>query len=180
MDDQSHFSINTDTDHSARITGAAFISDDRTVTWSEDRTIRTWSTSGGIAERVIQGHSYIVEGVEELPDGTLLSWSTDGTVRRWNPESGEELDCWERKDAPQEYQDMADAGGRWQQPKRRSRGGTFIEVAGEQVHWAGIGEWSCWAVREDGTLLLSKGSEFRVIHLYRGLGRVGIDGEALA
>ena len=146
-----------------------------------ERLAATGGDLSASGARVCKGHRAQINDLCVAPDGAqVVTGSTDGTVRRWKPESGEELDCWERKDAPQEYQDLADAGGRWQQPRRRSRGGTFIDVAGEQVHWAGIGEWSCWAVREDGTLLLSKGSEFRVVHLYRGLGRVGIDGEALA
>ena len=66
--------------HTNDVAGACELSDRRLLSWSEDNSLRQWSTEGEEL-RVLIGHIGRVGGACELSDRRLLSWSYDDTLR---------------------------------------------------------------------------------------------------
>jgi WD40 domain-containing protein len=68
--------------HRMYVRGAAALSDGRLLSWSDDTTLRLWTSDGApLAE--LKGHRGRIFGATALSDGRLLSWSDDGTLRLW-------------------------------------------------------------------------------------------------
>ncbi|MEO1287108.1 MAG: TIR domain-containing protein, partial [Chloroflexota bacterium] len=76
-------------DHEDMVWGALELSDGRFLSWSDDSSLRLWSSEGDELA-VLVGHEASVLGAMELFDGRLLSWSWDSTLRLWTS-SGTEL-----------------------------------------------------------------------------------------
>src|SRR6516164_4635245 len=63
----------------------------RTVSGSEDRTLRVWDLEGNQLPRVLEGHTDWVNAVALAADGRrAVSGSRDGTLRVWDLERSEE------------------------------------------------------------------------------------------
>jgi WD40 repeat protein len=69
--------------HQDEINGAMPLNDGRLLSWSDDKTLRLWDSTGAPLA-VLQGHSGYVSGALALDDGRVLSWSRDGTLRLWD------------------------------------------------------------------------------------------------
>ena len=68
--------------HGGPVLGATALGDGRLLSWSDDGTLRLW-TSNGTELPELAGHGNAVRGGTVLSDGRLLSWSADGTLRLW-------------------------------------------------------------------------------------------------
>ncbi|TVR25446.1 MAG: hypothetical protein EA396_00075, partial [Anaerolineaceae bacterium] len=68
--------------HTDWILGVQALKDGRFLSWSQDATLRLWS-SEGVLLTVLQGHSYGINGALILTDGHFLSWSWN-EIRLWS------------------------------------------------------------------------------------------------
>jgi WD40 repeat protein len=69
--------------HTKAVLSAIQLKNGGILSWSEDRTLRTWDV-GGRPLSVLEGHKGFVEGAIQLKDGRILSWANDNILRIWN------------------------------------------------------------------------------------------------
>jgi WD40 repeat protein len=70
--------------HKKTITGCAWLSEGRVLTWSEDKTVRLWSATTGDEEQIFDRHTSEVAGAFVLPDRKVASWSASGGLWIWD------------------------------------------------------------------------------------------------
>ena len=70
------------------VNDALIISEDRLLSWSQDRTLRLWNATDGTPIAVLEGHTDQVKGALVVSEHCLLSWSQDRTLRLWNATDG--------------------------------------------------------------------------------------------
>lgn len=71
--------------HSSTVHSVAFVDSNRVLSASHDRTLRLWSLSSGLAERVFSGHTAAVHELRLFPTmDRFVSSSADGTARIWD------------------------------------------------------------------------------------------------
>jgi serine/threonine protein kinase len=75
--------------HTNAINGAIELSDGRLLSWSWDKTLRLWDSTGQ-SLATLEGHTSAVRSAIELRDGRLLSWGNENTLRLWDS-SGQPL-----------------------------------------------------------------------------------------
>lgn len=78
--------------HTATVHSVAFVDSNRVLSASHDRTLRLWSLSSGLSERVFSGHTAAVHEVRLSPTmDRFVSSSADGTARIWDLNSNRSL-----------------------------------------------------------------------------------------
>lgn len=88
--EQKKLELVVQTGHSDAVRAVAFSPDGRILaTASLDKTIKLWTTDGGLEIRTLTGHDAWVNSIAFSPDGkTLASASRDNTVKIWAIENG--------------------------------------------------------------------------------------------
>ena len=69
--------------HEYEVSGAKVLEDGRILSYSDDDTLRLWSSNGRPLS-VLEGHTGEVIGVKILKDSRILSYSSDDTLRLWS------------------------------------------------------------------------------------------------
>lgn len=85
----------------------------RIVSSGSDGTVRVWSSEGGRAALILDGHKDWVVSAQYSPDGTrIVSASLDQTVRVWQADSGAEVLVLSGHEAPVPSAQFSPDGGR--------------------------------------------------------------------
>ena len=71
--------------HQQEVTGCAWLTRGRALTWSKDGTLRVWHAATGNEECRFDRHTKSVAGACVLNDGRVASWSKRGELWIWSP-----------------------------------------------------------------------------------------------
>ena len=76
--------------HAGSVNGALVLANNGLLSWSDDKTLRTWDGQSGECLKALKGHTGPIHGALILSDGRLLSWAgwNDNTLRLWDGKSG--------------------------------------------------------------------------------------------
>ncbi len=77
--------------HTKSVRGTRFLAKGKSLSWSDDGTLRIWDLESGTEIRKLEGHTKCVTGALPFGDGKTLSWSDDETLRTWDLETGNPL-----------------------------------------------------------------------------------------
>jgi WD40 repeat protein len=78
--------------HTREVTALAFLSEDRILSASQDRTMRLWNVEDGKPSAIFKGHKNWISSLAVSPDGKqAITTSDDLTVKLWDMQNGKEF-----------------------------------------------------------------------------------------
>ena len=81
--------------HTANINGALELSDGRVLSWSDDGTLRIWTTKNTVTTHSKEGHDTKVVEVLDLENGKILTRSLDCSLCFWSLKDNKPIEFFE-------------------------------------------------------------------------------------